>query len=285
MEIKGLNTAPIKQGERLFVITLKVKDSNNNDHILFMQISTLVDFLILLRNRMSQVMQRLQERGEDYKAILMASAESLTKNIPEIVQEEVMQPDPGNLIMSMAPKLDDERFTLITVLNNQHIVTLEIDDSQVEFIIMAIIKAIEVSNDKEAQQTIGAVLDFLMLYNVDLENHENLQYREVKHEPWKESLFSNHIAVLYCYDTDEGKKVLAGAVIKTNTPANTSETENIIQRVAMLTQTIKEIHEKYKTYQVFSRIIPSEPLKTLSKDHCLKALHSFCLEMQGHLTK
>ncbi|MCU6669294.1 YjeJ family protein [Enterobacteriaceae bacterium H4N4] len=285
MEIKGLNTAPIKQGERLFVMTLKVKDSNNNDRILFMQISTLVDFLILLRNRMSQVMQRLQERGEDYKAILMASAESLTKNIPEIVQEEVMQPDPGNLIMSMAPKLDDERFTLITVLNNQHIVTLEIDDSQVEFIIMAIIKAIEVSNDKEAQQTIGAVLDFLMLYNVDLENHENLRYREVKHEPWKESLFSNYMAVLYCYDTEEGKKVLAGAVIKTNTPANTPETENIIQRVAMLTQTIKEIHEKYKTYQVFSRIIPSEPLKTLSKDHCLKALHSFCLEMQGHLTK
>lgn len=285
MEIKGINTAPIKQGEHLFIMTLKVRDDTNNDRILFMQISTLVDFLILLRSRMTLVVQRLHERGEDYKAKLIASAESLTKNIPEIVHEEVMQPDPNNLIMSMAPKFDDEFFSLITVLNNKNVVTLEIKDSQVEFIIMAIIKAIEAAEDTKALQTIGAVLDFLMLYNVDLENLENLRYREVKHESWKENIFSHHMAVLYCYDTEKGKKVLTGAVIKTNTPANSPETKNIVQRVATLTQTIKEIHEKYKTYQVFCRVIPSEPLQILSKDHCLKALHSFCLEMQENLSK
>lgn len=52
MEIKGINTVPIKQGERLSVMTLKVKDNADNEHLLFMQMSTLVDFLIILNNRM-----------------------------------------------------------------------------------------------------------------------------------------------------------------------------------------------------------------------------------------
>lgn len=37
MEIKGINTVPIKQGERLSVMTLKVRDNTDNEHILFMQ--------------------------------------------------------------------------------------------------------------------------------------------------------------------------------------------------------------------------------------------------------
>lgn len=283
MAIKGINTAPIKQGERLFVMTLKVKDHDNNDRMVFMQIPTLVDFLIILRNRMSKVVKRLEERGESYKAELIAVTESLAKNIPEIVQAEVMQPDPGNLIISMAPKFYDEQFKLIAVLNNQSVVTIEIDDSQVEFIILAIQKAIEVADDKESMQTIGAVLDFLMLYNADLANLDNFQYREVKHDPWKENLFSHYMAILYCFNTEAGKQILAGAVIKTDAQPNSAEAEQIIKKLAALNYTIKSITEKSQLCQVFSRIIPSQPEQILTKEDCLKALHRFCVEMQGNI--
>ena len=285
MEIKGINTAPIKQGERLFVMTLKVRDNINNDQIIFMQISTLVDFLVILRNRMSMVSQRLYERGEDYKAGLLAAVESLTNNIPQIIQEEVMQPDSSNLVMSMAPKFFDERFNIVTVLNNQHVVTLEIDDSQVEFILVAIFKAIEAANDKESLQMIGSLLDFIMLYNVNLANLDTLQYREVKHEPWKENIFSHHLAILYCFETEKGKQILAGVMIKTNAQPNTPEANGIIQRLATMTQTIKDFQEKHKLCQVFSRIIPSQNSQILTKDICLRALHSFCLEMQENIAQ
>ncbi len=285
MEIKGINTVPIKQGERLSVMTLKVKDNADNEHLLFMQMSTLVDFLIILNNRMYKVSQRIKERGESYKAGLMTAIESLTNNIPQITAQEVMQPDTGKLVMSMAPKFADEGFTLIMSLNNQHVVTLDIDDLQTEFIMMAIVKAIKASNDKEAFQMMGSILDFILLYNVDLANVDNLRYLEIKHEPWKESLFAHHLAVLYCFNTENGKKILAGTVIKSNAQPNTPEAENIIQRVAFLTPSIKEIQGKYTLCQTFSRIIPSQPEKILAKANCLKALQNFCLETQGTLSQ
>lgn len=285
MEIKGINTVPIKQGERLFVMTLKVRDNTDNERILFMQTSTLVDFLIILHNRMYQVSQRIQVRGENYKAELMAAVESLTKNIPQISEEEVMQPDTGNLVMSMAPKFSDEGFTLVTALNNQNIVTLDIDDLQAEFIMVAIVKAIEASNDKEAFQMMGSILDFIVLYNADLANPDNLRYLEVKHEPWKESLFAHHLAIMYCFDTEKGKQILAGAVIKANAQPNSPEVESIAQRVAFLTPPIKNIQAKYPLSKVFSRIIPSQPEQILTKENCLKSLQGFCLETREKLAQ
>lgn len=283
MEIKGINTAPIKQGERLFVMTFKVRDNADNERILFMQMSTLVDFMIILKNRMAKLSQRVQERGENYRAALFPAVESLTKNIPQFIEEEVTQPDTGNLVMSIAPKFDDEGFTLVAALNNQHVVTLKIDDAQVEFIMVAIIKAIEASNDKEASQMIGSMLDFIMLYNVDLADPENLRYLEVKHEPWKESLFAHHFAALYCFNTEKGKQILAGVVIKTDAQPNSPEAKNVIERVAMLTPAIRDIQGKYPLCDVFSRIIPAQPSEILPKEHCLKTLQGFCLKMQGDL--
>lgn len=208
MIIKGINTVSIKQGEHLYVMAFKLRSHNNDEHMLFLQISTLVDFLIILRHRMSKVKLRIEERGEDYTKELIDIAKSMANNIPEIKHEEVMTPDIGNLVTSLAPKFQEESFNIIAMLNSQNIVTLEINDSQVEFIIRAISHAIELAKDQEASRTISSVLDFIMLYSVDFSDINNLQYREVKHSSWKVGLYSNFIQVLYSFDIGEEKKYL-----------------------------------------------------------------------------
>ncbi|HBR1674965.1 TPA: hypothetical protein L9M02_004940, partial [Klebsiella quasipneumoniae subsp. quasipneumoniae] len=59
MIVKGINTAPIKQGDHLFLMSFKVKDANDSDRLFYMQITTLVDFLTILRNRVLRVSERI----------------------------------------------------------------------------------------------------------------------------------------------------------------------------------------------------------------------------------
>lgn len=130
MEIYGINTASLVQNDRLLLMAFKIRDKDNNDRMLLMQIKTLIDFLIILRSRITLVGQRIAQQGDDFKNKCITANESLVKNIPEITQAEVTQPDPGLMVMSMAPKMSDDGFSLVMALNNEHIVALEIDDLQ-----------------------------------------------------------------------------------------------------------------------------------------------------------
>lgn len=156
MTLKGINTASIKQGDHLCLVTFKTLNANDKSRVLYMQINTLVDFLIILRSRMLKVSQRLSDKGETYKETLQAEMESLARNIPQIVASEVNQPDASNLIVSLAPKFKEESVSLIAVLQSEQVITLEIKDSQVEFIILAIQKAIETANDPHSMQIVGS---------------------------------------------------------------------------------------------------------------------------------
>jgi len=285
MVIKGINTAPIIQNERLFLMSFKFRDSSDNERMFFMQIPTLVDFLIILRGCALRVGQRLTTRGDDYKTKCIAENEVLAKNIPEITQVEVMQPDPGNLVMSIAPKISEENFSLVAVLHNEHVITLDIDDTQAEFIIMAVKKAIDHIKDDETLRMISIFMDFMVLFDINLSDINNLKYNQLNHEPWKQYFYARYVAVLYCFDTDDGKQLLAGNIIKMNVDPVSQEGENILQQIAMLTPTCKAMREKHTLCQTFSQVIPSKHAQVLSRDECLRALHNFCLETKTTLNQ
>ena len=285
MGIKGINTAPIIQDDRLFLMSFKFKDSSNNERMCFMQIPTLIDFLLILRGCASRVGQRLATQGEDYKAKYVADNEWLANNIPLITQEEVMQPDPGNLVMSIAPKLSQDHFSLIAVLHNEHVITIEIDDTQAEFVLLAVRKAIEYIKDDETLRMIGTFMDFMVLLDVDLSNISNLKYNELKHEPWKQYFFAKYIAILYCFETENGKQLLAGNIIKINVEPDSPQAENILQKIASLTPTCKAMREKYTLCQTFTHVIPTAQNQILTRDESLRALHNFCLETKTALSQ
>lgn len=283
MILKGLNTAPIKQGDHLFLMAFKISGTENNGCLFYMQLTTLVDLLIILRSRITKVAQRLVERGNKYEKKIKSDIDILNKNIPEIYYSEVSQPNSMQLVTSIAPKFKDEAISLIIAMQNEKIITIEINDTQVEFFILAIQKAIETINDKETLNILGSLLDFLLLYSVDLTNLDFLNYKEINHELWKHNLYSEYLAVLYCFETERGKVILSGAIIKANAQYGSQEVQHIIHKVAALTPMLKKIQEKYTLYKSFCQKITSDSGQILTKEACLTQLHSFCLKTQAQL--
>ncbi|WP_347115000.1 YjeJ family protein [Leclercia sp. S52] len=280
IKVQGLNTASIKYNNRLALMMLKVKSDSNEIQNLYLSVNTLVDLLSILRHRMMITVQRLQDKGDIYKSQIQADSELMLQNTPEIKLEELEQPDLQDQIASLAPKFSDEHFTLIVMLQNNSVVTLHIEDTQVEFLLLALNQALNTSGDKETMQVIGSLLDFIMLYFVDLTNLEYLNYRHVEHEVWKQNLFLNHMLVLYVFETDKGKQIMAGTVLKTNITPGTAEIENLISRVASLTPGLQAIQQKFRVCQTFYRPVATAQEGVLSKEEYLRALHAFCLEMQ-----
>ncbi len=278
MAIKGINTAPILQNNRFFMMAFKVRDESKHERLFFMQMSTLIDFLTILRHSTFRASQRLATFGEEYKTKLIAENEALTRNIPAITQTEVTQPDAGYLVTSIAPKLGEDRFSLIACLHNEHVVTLEIDDSQAEFIILAIRKAIEFVKDEDALKMLATFMSFMLLYDANLSDINNLKYNEFKNEQWKQHLFYQSLAVLYCFETEKGKQILAGNIVKINGEPESPEAKGILTFIASLSPTSKSLQEKYTLCKTFTRVIPAPPGHALTKDECLRALHNFCVE-------
>ena len=283
MILKGLNTAPIKQGDHLFLMAFKISGTENNGCLFYMQLTTLVDLLIILRSRITKVAQRLVERGNKYEKKIKSDIDILNNNIPEIYYSEVSRPNSMQLVTSIAPKFKDEAISLIIAMQNEKIITIEINDTQVEFFILAIQKAIETINDKETLNILGSLLDFLLLYSVDLTNLDFLNYKEINHELWKHNLYSEYLAVLYCFETERGKVILSGAIIKANAQYDSQEVQHIIHKVAALTPMLKKIQEKYTLYNSFCQKITSDSGQILTKEACLTQLHSFCLKTQAQL--
>ncbi|HBT4704345.1 TPA: hypothetical protein MB322_001474 [Klebsiella quasipneumoniae subsp. similipneumoniae] len=283
MILKGLNTAPIKQGDHLFLMAFKISGTENNGCLFYMQLTTLVDLLIILRSRITKVAQRLVECGNKYEKKIKSDIDILNNNIPEIYYSEVSQPNSMQLVTSIAPKFKDEAISLIIAMQNEKIITIEINDTQVEFFILAIQKAIETINDKETLNILGSLLDFLLLYSVDLTNLDFLNYKEINHELWKHNLYSEYLAVLYCFETERGKVILSGAIIKANVQYDSQEVQHIIHKVAALTPMLKKIQEKYTLYKSFCQKITSDSGQILTKEACLTQLHSFCLKTQAQL--
>ncbi|MDP1258450.1 YjeJ family protein [Klebsiella quasipneumoniae] len=283
MILKGLNTAPIKQGDHLFLMAFKISGTENNGCLFYMQLTTLVDLLIILRSRITKVAQRLVKRGNKYEKKIKSDIDILNNNIPEIYYSEVSQPSSMQLVTSIAPKFKDEAISLIIAMQNEKIITIEINDTQVEFFILAIQKAIETINDKETLNILGSLLDFLLLYSVDLTNLDFLNYKEINHELWKHNLYSEYLAVLYCFETERGKVILSGAIIKANAQYDSQEVQHIIHKVAALTPMLKKIQEKYTLYKSFCQKITSDSGQILTKEACLTQLHSFCLKTQAQL--
>ncbi|MCP6401477.1 YjeJ family protein, partial [Klebsiella pneumoniae] len=74
-------------------------------------------------------------------------------------------------------------------------------------------------------------MDFLMCYAVDLTTQPNIDYQQYSHEDWKQNLFFHYLGVLYCCETDEGKKIVSGAVVKTCVPHLSELENNIAMRI------------------------------------------------------
>ncbi|HBT6674096.1 TPA: hypothetical protein MCE27_002120, partial [Klebsiella pneumoniae] len=209
--------------------------------------------------------------------------ESLIANIPAVEMAEIQQPNPERRIMSITLKPGETESTLILVLQNEQICTLCIEDRQVEALLAGIQQALKTVNDQDIIHYLTANLDFLICYTVDLTTQPNIDYQQHTQEDWKLNLFSHYLGVLYCCETDEGKKIVSGAVVKTSAPHLSELENNVVTRIIEKSPKLKAMHADLTPCQIFSTVIPSQPGRMLSLEECLRPLHAFYLEKKAEL--
>ncbi|STR88815.1 Uncharacterised protein [Klebsiella pneumoniae] len=279
----GFNTAGITFEDRFLALLLKIKQQNGPCQQYYLQAPILLDFLLILQNRLLMTYKRLQEEGETYKEELIAYNESLIANIPAVEMAEIQQPNPERHIMSITLKPGETESTLILVLQNEQICTLCIEDRQVEALLAGIQQALKTVNDQDIIHYLTANLDFLICYTVDLTTQPNIDYQQHTQEDWKLNLFSHYLGVLYCCETDEGKKIVSGAVVKTSAPHLSELENNVVTRIIEKSPKLKAMHAELAPCQIFSTVIPSQPGRMLSLEECLRPLHAFYLEKKAEL--
>ncbi|HHC1154020.1 TPA: YjeJ family protein [Klebsiella pneumoniae] len=279
----GFNTAGITFEDRFLALLLKIKQQNGPCQQYYLQAPILLDFLLILQNRLLMTYKRLQEEGETYKEELIAYNESLIANIPAVEMAEIQQPNPERRIMSITLKPGETESTLILVLQNEQICTLCIEDRQVEALLAGIQQALKKVNDQDIIHYLTANLDFLICYTVDLTTQPNIDYQQHTQEDWKLNLFSHYLGVLYCCETDEGKKIVSGAVVKTSAPHLSELENNVVTRIIEKSPKLKAMHADLAPCQIFSTVIPSQPGRMLSLEECLRPLHAFYLEKKAEL--
>ncbi|HBV2881216.1 TPA: hypothetical protein MDT41_004056 [Klebsiella pneumoniae] len=280
----GFNTAGITFEDRFLALLLKIKQQNGPCQQYYLQAPILLDLLLILQNRLLVTYKRLHEQGETYKEELIAYNESLIANIPAVEMAEIQQPNPERRIMSITLKPGETESTLILVLQNEQICTLCIEDRQVEALLAGVQQALKTINDQEVLKYLSSNMDFLMCYTVDLTTQPNIDYQQHTQEDWKLNLFSHYLGVLYCCETDEGKKIVSGAVVKTSAPHLSELENNVVTRIIEKSHKLKAMHAELAPCQIFSTIIPSQPGRMLSLEECLRPLHAFYLEKKAELS-
>lgn len=280
----GFNTAGITFEDRFLALLLKIKQQNGPCQKYYLQAPILLDLLLILQNRLLVTYKRLHEQGETYKEELIAYNESLIANIPAVEMAEIQQPNPERRIMSITLKPGETESTLILVLQNEQICTLCIEDRQVEALLAGVQQALKTINDQEVLKYLSSNMDFLMCYTVDLTTQPNIDYQQHTQEDWKLNLFSHYLGVLYCCETDEGKKIVSGAVVKTSAPHLSELENNVVTRIIEKSPKLKAMHAELAPCQIFSTIIPSQPGRMLSLEECLRPLHAFYLEKKAELS-
>ncbi|HBQ3184339.1 TPA: hypothetical protein QIW90_003491 [Klebsiella variicola] len=280
----GFNTAGITFEDRFLALLLKIKQQNGPCQQYYLQAPILLDFLLILQNRLLVTYKRLHEQGETFKEELIAYNESLIANIPAVEMAEIQQPNPERRIMSITLKPGETESTLILVLQNEQICTLCIEDRQVEALLAGIQQALKTVNDQAVIQYLSSNMDFLMCYTVDLTTQPNIDYQQHPQEDWKLNLFSHYLGVLYCCETEEGKKIVSGAVVKTSVPHLSELENNVVMQLIEKSPKLKAMHAELAPCQIFSTVIPSQPGSMLSLEECLRPLHAFYLEKKAELS-
>lgn len=263
---------------------LKVKKENGFCEIYYLQAPVLADLLLILQSRMAVVFQRLENQGEAYKDELITYNEALVAHIPQVETAEIQQPSPERRIMSITLKPGETQSTLILVFQDEQISTLCIDDLQIEALIIGIQQALKTVGDLELVKYLSSNMDFLMCYTVDLTTQPNIDYQQYPQEEWKLNLFSHYLGVLYCCETEEGKKIVSGAVVKTSVPHLSELENNIVMQLIEKSPKLKAMHAELAPCQIFSTIIPSQPGRMLCLEECLRPLHAFYLEKKAELS-
>lgn len=272
INIKGVNTGVIRQGNVFVALALKIKEQRNKESLFFLPALVLKDLLIALESRLDNL-QRLSvnERQQHEKARDKVSKKML-ENIPEIQEEELRNADAGarvDVLDLLENGSTDLTFTL--KLNNGNVIELVINECQIDLFVKAIIHAINNAGMRELALRISSLLDFLPLYDTDSHEEGNLEYDFYEQAQWKHQLFNHYLAVIYRFADKEGKTCFSGSIVKTREKSDSKEAQAISRRLIDFSPRLKKLAGT--PCQVYVRTLATDNKQTLTQEQCLRALY------------
>lgn len=282
--IKGLNVGIIKNEDALFALVLKVNQHDEQFHTYYLQPLVLFDMVQILMSRSLLLSQRIASEGDAYLKQLAKVNEVLANNTPQIEMSEIQQPEAGKRITSLTLKPGETHVSIIAILQNENVVVFEIDDMQIGMMLLLIQQAINNAGDTKFNNYINSCLDYIPVYATDLTGMPKINYEHFEHPEWKHNLFSHYLAVLYCFDTENGKQILSGAVIKTSVEHRSEREKNIVTSLSERCPKLNAFVEKYPLCQVITHLITVPKGKMASIDECLSPLREFSKQMQQNIS-
>lgn len=261
--VKGINSGVICHNKHFVSLALKIRNINDKENLFLFSLAQLKDLLHVLESRI-----------ESFAKPQDSSEAEMLRNAPALNEQELQAAGDTARVAKISAALKIAGIELEIVTQSAEKTTYLINDNQVETFIRAIILAVKNAGFQDILLTVSSMLDFIPLYDMDLLNDGKMEYDSYNPQPWKLSLFSRYLLVVYKYQQDTGHNAYCGVVMKTNALSGSQEAEGVAQRAMKFSRRLRKIVER--PCQIFcTEITPSG--SELTKQQCLDSLHRLCI--------
>lgn len=265
--IKGINSGVIRHNKQFVSLALKTHNDDNSENLFLFSLPLLKDFLHILESR-------IEISGDENKPQQEKAAMAMLQQAPKLSEQELDAAQGALHVASMTATPGKHAVTVECVLQSGTRKAILINDDQTNMFIRAIILAIKNAGFQDILLTVSSMLDFIPLYDMDLLKYGKMEYDSYHPQPWKLSLFSRYLVVVYSYQQDKRHDAYCGAIVKTNAQSGSPEAEGLARRVARFSGRLKKIADR--PCQVFCTDIT--PVSgELTQQQCLDSLHRLCL--------
>ncbi|MFC3189190.1 YjeJ family protein [Pseudocitrobacter faecalis] len=272
LNIKGVNTGVIRQGNAFVALALKIKEPKNKESLFFFPALVLRDLFIALESRLAALHQLQGDDRQKYEKARDKTAKKMLESVPALQEDELRHADVNYRIdgLELTHNGKDD-LTIALKLHSGDNVELTINALQIDLLVKAIIHAINNAGMKELALRISSLLDFLPLYDADCQEKGSLEYDFYDQAQWKHDLFSHYLAVLYRFTDKAGKECFSGSIVKTRTPSGSKEAQAISRRLLDFSPRLKKLAGT--PCQVYVRTLNANNGQQLTQEQCLRALY------------
>lgn len=230
--LNGLNTGILMNEQGFLAIALKMKTSNGQTNLFYLQGDVLRDLMMVLQNRIVSLHTKVVSGQQDFTAHVENANQELVNNLPVIEQKDLEQPDPGCIVNSISVSLGDDDFKLLLIQKNEALHHIKVSDTQIQFLMVAIARALDNVKNADLIDLLTAGINYVPVYDADFKQDGTIDYSMIETEHWKLDLFYQFVLIIYGIENQDGFELKFGAVIKTHSAVNEQVIDSIARNFA-----------------------------------------------------
>jgi hypothetical protein len=230
--LNGLNTGILINDEGFLALALKIKTSNGQTNLFYLQGEVLRDLMMVLQNRAVSLHMKAESSQQDITARVESATQELVNNIPVIEARDLEQPDPGCILTSLSVSFDEDDFKLLLIQKNEALHHIKVSDAQIQFVMVAIARALDNFKSVNLLTQLTSGINYAPVYDAEFNPNGTMDYSILQNEHWKLDLFNQFTLIIYGIENKDGLELKFGAVIKTHAATNEQELDVIARNLA-----------------------------------------------------